>query len=756
MRGKTSISQSGGAAGGWVFGLLQLLWIVGSAQANGIHESTNQLRNLVVHSTAPSKPSPSSWPSNRPSFASSSPTAAPSDAPSSKPSFASSSPSTLPSGRPSDQPSVLSSDLPSQIPSNIPSNLLSNATSSMSSSGPSYSSDIPSDLPSNIPSDLPSNIPSDLPSNIPSDLPSNIPSDLPSNTPSLSFAPSSSPSSAPSPYPSTPYPSTRPSLSSIPSIEPSPSPSERPSASPHPSQSPSTRPSVSSKPTISAQPSLIPSVSPSGSPSSVPTLSLVPSSVPSSEPTGYPTSNPSDAPSWIPSAMPFETPSYTPSDFPTSSPSVTPTGTPSSAPTDIPTSTPTMSPSRMPSSSPTLTCHDKADYRSPLNSLTCEDHAGTRCVDWRVLNLNTEQLGDLINSCPETCDIPCGAFNQFSISVSYRLSGIPGLLNPGPKAHLEKFSLDFLQDDENHGLDSVELTSQSFVAAPAHRLRKLENVQILKLTFTFGGFSIGLTADEVTDLLVKGIGSVAFTSQLQNSGDPFFVTALPSSASEVDARITSGGVDDDVKEGPSTATVVVATLVSVSVLSFVISALVYHNRSGKWVPQLKLPNLGEARVDLDSPRTTNNWTTNPVGSLLSFDDSAAQTAATSAGGLLRLMASLSLSPRTKGSTEDDSSNPSSVTSHPLPKVITSSMSDESKAESMIEDHPFANIIPLMIVSDNIDDEVVERAIKNRGAVKHIERQVVPSKRVEASSELLAALNESRMHRTSNSFAGMML
>lgn len=681
MRGKQIVSQSGGAAGTWVFGLLQLLWIVSSAQANGIHETTNQRKNLEVNNTAAPSIRSSAI---RPSFASSSPTAAPSDAPSSKLSFASSSPSTSPSGRPFDRPSVLPSDLLSQIPSNVPSNLPSNAPSHMPSSGPSYSSAIPSDLSSNISSSQ---------------------------------------------------------ASQIPSSEPSPSPSERPSASLYPSHAPSTRPSVSSKPTISVHPSLAPSASPSGSPSPLPTLSLVPSSVPTSEPSGNPTRSPSDAPS------------RTPSDSPTSSPSVAPTDMPSSPPTDFPTSTPTVSPSLMPSSSPTLTCHDKADYRSPLNGLTCEDHAGTRCVDWRVLNLNTEQLGDLINSCPETCAVPCGAFNQFSISVSYHLSGIPGLLDPGPKAHLEKFSLDFLQDDVKDGLDSVELTSQSFVAAPTRRLRHLETVQILKLSFTFEGFSIGLTTDAVTDLLVTGIDSVAFTSELRGSGDAFFVTALASSASEVDARFTSGEVDDDRKKSPSTATVVVSTLVSLSVFTFAIGALIYHNRSGKGAPQLKLPNLGDD-MGLDSPRTTNNWTTNAAGSLLSFDDSAAPTVANGAAGLLRLMASLSLSPANKGSTEDDSSSPSSASSHPSHKVVVSPMSEDSAAESAIEDHPLANIIPPMIVIDNIDDEVVEKASKDRGVAKHIERQVVPSKRVGASSELLAALNDSRMHRTSNSFAGM--
>jgi hypothetical protein len=127
---------------------------------------------------------------------------------------------------------------------------------------------------------------------------------------------------------------------------------------------------------------------------------------------------------------------------------------------------------------------------------------------------------------------PTSAFTQFSISVSCHLSGIPGLLDPGPLAHLENFSRDFLQDDIKHGLDSVELTSHSFVTAPTRRLQKLDAGQILKLTFTFEGFLIGLAPCQVTDLLVTGVDSVAFTSQLRGSGDAFFAAALASSVAE--------------------------------------------------------------------------------------------------------------------------------------------------------------------------------------------------------------------------------
>jgi endonuclease V-like protein UPF0215 family len=73
-----------------------------------------------------------------------------------------------------------------------------------------------------------------------------------------------------------------------------------------------------------------------------------------------------------------------------------------------------------------------------------------------------------------------------------------------------------------------------------------------------------LTNDEVSELLVSGIDSSAFTTALQQS-DYVFSAAMVSSASEVDSALRAG-IEEDGETGASTATDVVLCLVSVSFL----------------------------------------------------------------------------------------------------------------------------------------------------------------------------------------------
>ena len=116
--------------------------------------------------------------------------------------------------------------------------------------------------------------------------------------------------------------------------------------------------------------------------------------MPSASPSKEPTLHPSAASSSSPSINPTMYPTFTP--VPTNQPSVSPTDYPSSSPSDVP------------SALPTFSCHDVASYRSPINNLTCEDHANTDCMRWRYLGLNLTNLQELAESCPVTCDIDCG------------------------------------------------------------------------------------------------------------------------------------------------------------------------------------------------------------------------------------------------------------------------------------------------------------------------------------------------------------
>lgn len=176
--------------------------------------------------------------------------------------------------------------------------------------------------------------------------PTLLPSVMPSSEPSLSSSPSTNPTVSPTLLPSSPpsnhptyshRPSPIPSISLQPSSHPSPIPTSKPSSIPSskPSYSPrpSSKPTISNQPTISSQPTISPTVSPSGYPTSA---------GPSSLPSKHPTSKPSN----IPSLNPFGIPSIPPTGNPTI------TGVPSLLPSKVPTKHPSFMPQWEPSIEP--------------------------------------------------------------------------------------------------------------------------------------------------------------------------------------------------------------------------------------------------------------------------------------------------------------------------------------------------------------------------------------------------------------------
>ncbi|CAJ1955701.1 unnamed protein product [Cylindrotheca closterium] len=421
------------------------------------------------------------------------------------------------------------------------------------------------------------------PSASPSVAPSEILTTSPSGSPSLTD------SALPTSWPSL-FPSSVPSKSLKPSIQES----ERPSASLLPSAVPSS--------TLTQYPSAEHSDGPSQMPSIRPSTTVTPSGIPTAS--GFPTLDPSRPPS--------DMPSLTPS---TSGPSSSPSTIPSSQPSYIPSLEPSQSPSTIPSSSPTLTCHDKADYRSPINGLTCLDHTGTECYQWRNIGLNTSALGDLINNCPETCNIPCGSFLDFSIPVSYQLTGLPGLLDDLSKLSLEQVSSDYIiaylsdASEEIFELDTVELKSQSFATHERLLRRSLQAIhqqakatsqrvirkEIVVVTVVFDGFSIGLDYETISEILVSGIQSTGFALALQES-DPFFKKAVISSAVDTKDTTIHEPVDEE-REGPSSATVLVSILGVIGLVTALMFAIANRERLKDWWIQKRLERSNSSDLD---------------------------------------------------------------------------------------------------------------------------------------------------------------
>lgn len=107
--------------------------------------------------------------------------------------------------------------------------------------------------------------------------------------------------------------------------------------------------------------------------------------------------------------LPSRRPSTSPSTSYAPSNSNSPMTLSSTISTPLPiTSRQSSLPTVFPSFSPTDSCHDQAGYQSPINGLECSHHSGTDCIAWRHIGLDLLELKELVESCPISCDIPCG------------------------------------------------------------------------------------------------------------------------------------------------------------------------------------------------------------------------------------------------------------------------------------------------------------------------------------------------------------
>ncbi|KAL7552617.1 hypothetical protein ACHAWF_015846 [Thalassiosira exigua] len=63
-------------------------------------------------------------------------------------------------------------------------------------------------------------------------------------------------------------------------------------------------------------------------------------------------------------------------------------------------------------------CRDSSTYRNPVNGNACSDHYGTNCTDRWLDVLGTDQLSELLESCPESCNLVSECMNARSSGTS--------------------------------------------------------------------------------------------------------------------------------------------------------------------------------------------------------------------------------------------------------------------------------------------------------------------------------------------------
>jgi hypothetical protein len=481
--------------------------------------------------------------------------------------------------------------------------------------------------------------------------------------------------------------------------------------------------------------SAAPSDTPSDIPSDIP--SYVPSNAPSDTPFGVPSGVPSDVPSSIPSPRLSQQPSLFPSGKPTFGPTTsTPTFTPTSSPSRQPFSLPSMAPSATPSTMPTIACHDDASYLSPINNLTCSSFGGTDCTAWRFLGLNVTELETLVDSCPLSCGIDCGSLERFEVKVTYRIIDALNFLDSASAGILEETSVEYLskyvkdlEPASKFFLYEAELTAQQIQASnragddsAKRSLRRTQAVEAqytdLIVTVAFRGLAIILGNAAINALIVQGIDSAGYSRAIQRSGDPTFLDIEVTSSITDDSDPSKNSTKKDGGGGPSPGGTAAAVLMAFSFAGFGIGCFVKKRRT-----QTKAKAIAKTQEESDaqnftsaagSPRST------PVGSV-SFEGNAGVVA-----GILRIMSSGSPRSNDYSTHSGQTSRQSSRASIPSSDGTTSSQSEE--------EHPYTGLIPPMIVIDNLD-ETSPRSAKKGG-----NRNVVPYQRLQASIELVAALN----------------
>ena len=113
--------------------------------------------------------------------------------------------------------------------------------------------------------------------------------------------------------------------------------------------------------------------------------------------------------------------------------------------------------------------------------------------------------------------------------------------------------------------------------------------EALDVIITFDGFTIGMNSEKMSELLVLGIDSVAFTRELQQARIDFFSEATVSSATETEVEdfvVEVDLVEDDVKS-TSSFSIVISYMVPIVVIGFALGSLFYHKYyvKGRFVPR---------------------------------------------------------------------------------------------------------------------------------------------------------------------------
>jgi hypothetical protein len=282
-------------------------------------------------------------------------------------------------------------------------------------------------------------------------------------------------------------------------------------------------------------------------------------------------------------------------------------------------------------------------------------------------------------------------------------------------------------------LDEVELLSQQIIQqnlSPGRAMRYLQEEQPyvdLLLEVAYRGVAVDLDADDIQKYHFEGVDDPGYTLALRRSGDPTFADVRVTTDINNETVVPPNATDD--KAGKGSGGIAAAVVCSFLVLGAAGAGWLYHNKrkstAGMQFVQEKQsafesrpnsPFSDQQQQDLRSPASS-----------FSFE------AAT--GYVEKLVRQIaSLSPRSFTYMSENEGGSRQVTSN------------SESSDNTTEEHPYTGIIPPMIVIDHIDsgasNDTAEGKEKKKKQEQNKEKikEVVPSLRIQASSELIRELH----------------
>ena len=363
-----------------------------------------------------------------------------------------------------------------------------------------------------------------------------------------------------------------------------------------------------------------------------------------------------------------------------------------------------------------LDCHDSSSYRNPINALwTCEHHQNIPCESWINLGLSAAEFETLISSCPISCNTPCTTTTTTTLNPSLPTTLIPSifieieiflypLTNLMQEEDVNKFQsvsqtylssyLKKIDTDMKPSLKSFTFNSQVFVNTKMLRHdRRLTNSRTLRVIATAALNSQTMRREELTNQLHNGVESQGYINALKTDisleGVSISCTYMP----EINGKIVEPNGESNASSGAVAGLVASFAFVVCAVVSIIMYRRRLHMRHfANLSPNNKLQSFDEGLVVMSRNDSRKD--------LSSYYDSRR---------------------KPKGKTKSLTDFKLRVDECEMKRTVRTS----TRVSSSLSDFGPINLIPPMIVIDNIDGDIAE-ALPNELATLEGHNEIVPS------------------------------